>query len=144
MNWCHVFFSCQPSWNSCNHKFHTWILFYFHELMYYVYSKLSFCHKYYIWIISFFYGLMKCVFQVIFLKEFQPIFLCHEFKEVVVGEYACVCQVCRSRGCQGCAPPNFGKSVNPISTRAADYAHHITTAPPPRSLDLPTALCVMQ
>ena len=27
-------------------------------------------------------------------------------------------------------PPVFGRSVNPIPTRGADYAHHITTIPP--------------
>ena len=29
------------------------------------------------------------------------------------------------------APPDFNRSVNPISWRWADYAHHITTAFPP-------------
>ena len=28
-------------------------------------------------------------------------------------------------------PPDFGRSVNPISTRGADYAHQISTFPPP-------------
>ena len=28
-------------------------------------------------------------------------------------------------------PPDFGKLVNPISTRGVDYAHHVTTRPPP-------------
>ena len=38
------------------------------------------------------------------------------------------------------APPDFGRSVNPISTRGgADYAHLITTGTP-GFLDLPTAL----
>ena len=37
------------------------------------------------------------------------------------------------------APPVFGRSVNPISTRGADYAHHITAGTPGFS-DLPTAL----
>ena len=27
-------------------------------------------------------------------------------------------------------PPVFGRTVNPISTRGADYAHHSTTSPP--------------
>ena len=27
---------------------------------------------------------------------------------------------------------DFGKSVNPIPTKGADYAHYITTASPPR------------
>ena len=38
------------------------------------------------------------------------------------------------------APPDFGRSFNPISTRRkADYAHQITTGTP-GFLDLPTAL----
>ena len=30
----------------------------------------------------------------------------------------------------GQAHPEFGSSVNPITTRGADYAHHITASPP--------------
>ena len=37
------------------------------------------------------------------------------------------------------APPDFGRSVNPISTRWTNYAHLITTGTPGFS-DLPTAL----
>ena len=37
------------------------------------------------------------------------------------------------------APPDFGRSVNPILTRGTDYAHLITTGTPGFS-DLPTAL----
>ena len=37
------------------------------------------------------------------------------------------------------APPDFGRSVNPISTRGTDYVHLITTGTPGFS-DLPTAL----
>ena len=37
------------------------------------------------------------------------------------------------------APPDFDRSVNPISTRGTDYAHLITTGTPGFS-DLPTAL----
>ena len=35
-------------------------------------------------------------------------------------------------GCAGwaLAHPEFGSSVNPITTRGADYAHHITASPP--------------
>ena len=33
----------------------------------------------------------------------------------------------------------FGRTINPISTRGADYAHHINTSPP-KFLDLATAL----
>ena len=45
------------------------------------------------------------------------------------------------RGCAGCAiaQPDFGRSVNPISTRGTDYAHLITTGTPGFS-DLLTAL----
>ena len=38
------------------------------------------------------------------------------------------------------SPLIFGRSVNPISTRGADYARHITTCPPPGFSDLPMAL----
>ena len=37
------------------------------------------------------------------------------------------------------APPMFGQTVNPISTRGADYARQSTTSPPKVS-DLATAL----
>jgi hypothetical protein len=40
-------------------------------------------------------------------------------------------QACRKWGGRGAlAPPVFGQTVNPISTRGADYAHHSTTSPP--------------
>ena len=38
-------------------------------------------------------------------------------------------------------PPDFGRSVNPISTRGTDYAHLITTGTPGFS-DLSTALYI--
>ena len=54
-------------------------------------------------------------------------------------------QGCRSRG--GGAfwqisygTPGFGRLVNPISTRRADYARYITIVAPSGFLDLPTAL----
>ena len=42
-----------------------------------------------------------------------------------------LCQGCWSRGGQEAMPPppDFGRSVNPFSTREADYAHYITTCP---------------
>ena len=40
------------------------------------------------------------------------------------------------------APPDFGRSVNPISTRGTDYVHRITTGTPGLS-DLPMALLCM-
>ena len=53
-------------------------------------------------------------------------------------------QACRPLGCRGChgmavAPPDFGRSVNPISTRWTDYVHLITIDTPGFS-DPPTAL----
>ena len=35
------------------------------------------------------------------------------------------------------AHPEFGRSVNPITTRGADYAHHITASPP--GFEIPAA-----
>ena len=37
-------------------------------------------------------------------------------------------------------PPNFNRSVNPISTKGADYTHHIKLALPFGFLDLPPGL----
>ena len=46
----------------------------------------------------------------------------------------------RQRGAGGAlAPPVFGQTVNPISTRGADYTYHSTTSPPGIS-DLATGL----
>ena len=36
--------------------------------------------------------------------------------------------------------PDFGRSVNSISTNGVNYAHNIIRAPPPRISDVPTAL----
>ena len=36
------------------------------------------------------------------------------------------------RGPWGQSPSKFGRSVNPIQTRGADYAPHTTASPPPR------------
>ena len=38
----------------------------------------------------------------------------------------------------------FGKLVNPFTTRGADYAHHITTAPPPSNGWNFRRLCAIQ
>ena len=49
-------------------------------------------------------------------------------------------QGCRKRGADGAsASPVFGQTVNPISTRGADFTHHSTTRPPGIS-DLATGL----
>ena len=49
-------------------------------------------------------------------------------------------QVCRAVASGGRPPPVFGRTVIPMSTREADYAHHSTTSPPGFS-DLVTGLC---
>ena len=41
-----------------------------------------------------------------------------------------------SGGARGCPPPVFSQTVNPISTRGADNAHHSTTRPLPGFSDL--------
>ena len=47
---------------------------------------------------------------------------------------------CKVRAWGGFSPPPmFGQTVNPISTRGADYARHSTTSPP-RFSDLATGL----
>ena len=40
------------------------------------------------------------------------------------------------------AHPEFGSSVNPITTRGADYAHHITASPP--GFETPAASLVLE
>ena len=42
-------------------------------------------------------------------------------------------------GAAAMAPPDFGRSVNPISTRGTEYVHLITTGTPGFS-DIPTTL----
>ena len=46
-------------------------------------------------------------------------------------------------GARGSFPPDFDRSVNPISTRGADYAHHSNTSPPGFS-DLAMALLLIR
>ena len=41
------------------------------------------------------------------------------------------------------APLVFGQTVNPISIRGADYAHHSNPRPPPGFSDLATALTML-
>ena len=43
--------------------------------------------------------------------------------------YIMTFQGCRSYGGQAHPPPDFGRSVNLIQTRGADYAPHIITSP---------------
>ena len=40
------------------------------------------------------------------------------------------------------AHPEFGSSVNPITTRGADYAHHITASPPGFENPAASLLCI--
>ena len=42
------------------------------------------------------------------------------------------------------AHPEFGSSVNPITIRGADYAHHITTCPPPTEFETYLHLCLQR
>ena len=42
----------------------------------------------------------------------------------------------------GRSPPKFVSSVNPIPTRGTDYAHHITTCPPPTEFETYLHLCL--
>ena len=39
------------------------------------------------------------------------------------------------------AHPEFGSSVNPIKTRGADYAHHITDSPPGFEIPAASLIC---
>ena len=58
--------------------------------------------------------------------------------------YWCPHQVLEATGVLGAmAHPDFGRSINPISTRGTDYAHLITTGTPGFS-DLPTALHIKE
>ena len=54
-------------------------------------------------------------------------------------ECALCSQAHRRRGAGGAS---FGQTVNPISTRGADFPHHSNTSPPPGFSDLATALVV--
>ena len=48
-----------------------------------------------------------------------------------------------ANGAGGNLPPDFGTSLNPILTRGTDYAHRITTCPPPSGFsDLPPTLLI--
>ena len=66
-------------------------------------------------------------FKYDFLKDFVP--LCKTMNDPTG-------RLLEPGGGGGMAPPNF----NPIATKGANYAHHITTRPPPRFLDLPSSL----
>ena len=69
-------------------------------------------------------------FSNVFLEVFPDIFLVFAALKVEKTVFIDSLQGCRKRGAGGA--PIFGRSVNPISTRGgADYAHHITTCPPP-------------
>ena len=41
------------------------------------------------------------------------------------------------------AHPEFGTSVNPNTTRGADYAHHITASPPEFEIPAASLLCTV-
>ena len=51
----------------------------------------------------------------------------------------------RGDGAHWPPPPYFGRFVNAIEIKGADYAHHISTFPPPSGFsDLPTALALQE
>jgi len=52
------------------------------------------------------------------------------FQLVCVGFYIPLSAAASGRAGWALAHPEFGSSVNPITTRGADYAHHITASPP--------------
>ena len=54
-------------------------------------------------------------------------------------------QACRSQGCWGCRPPDFDRSITPISTTGDRICpQHYYCPPPPEFSDLPTALDYMK
>jgi len=59
------------------------------------------------------------------------------FQLVCVGFYIPLSAAASGRAGWALAHPEFGSSVNPITTRGADYAHHITASPP--GFENPTA-----
>ena len=70
-------------------------------------------------------------------------FLIKRYKNAPFGIDKTICDHNHVRGVVpggAMAPPDFGRSVNPISTRETDYAPHIITIGPSGFSDLPTVL----
>ena len=68
----------------------------------------------------------------------HDIYSCHGYEKRNCNEKPCPGSAVAS-GWAGwaLAHPEFGSSVNPITTRGADYAHHITASPP--GFEMPAA-----
>ena len=60
--------------------------------------------------------------------------------EVKLAGYLIIIRDAGGGGEGNCPSQFFGTSVNPIPTKGADYAHHITTSPPPLRIFRPSAL----
>ena len=62
------------------------------------------------------------------MPDLQALFMIHQ---ILQRSVSCNCRGVVP-GCAGgaMAPPDFGRSVNPISTRGTNYAHLITTDTP--------------
>ena len=73
---------------------------------------------------------------MILLRQFVLTFLVKYYE----NSDATLLRVLSDTGLSEKGDPYFDRSINPILTRGADYAHPITTCPPPGFSDLPTAL----
>ena len=69
---------------------------------------------------------MKKVLRVNNVKRFHFLNLCQEG----VKKYTYYSDAASGWARRALAHPEFGSSVNPITTRGADHAHHITASPP--------------
>ena len=77
--------------------------------------------------------LFGCVFEFNFNNKLCALLSYSATRHGIVEKSSRNVKACRSRGL---APPDFGRLVNPISSRGADYVHHIT----PRFFYPPTAI----
>ena len=65
--------------------------------------------------------------QTINPMEYTLVVVRYSIRFCINGLLHATCRPVASMGAGGArAPPVFGRSVNPISTREAHYAHHIT------------------
>ena len=82
-------------------------------------------------------GLLVIIFTYLLRLDNQNLNGYLTFEILFLNMYL-LCRPVASGGAGGHVPV-FGRTVNPISTRGADYAHHSTKCPPGFS-DLATAL----
>ena len=84
-------------------------------------------------------GLLVIIFTYLLRLDNQNLNGYLTFEILFLNMYL-LCRPVASGGAGGArAPPVFGRTVNPISTRRADYTHHRTTSPSGFS-DLATVL----